>query len=82
MSCRVVVDQVQLHKHQRRPFGVRIDVMLPGRERVVDRVSGRFEQLRVGTAVQVIADIAAAGLQAQRVSLGKHCVALGKGRPS
>jgi hypothetical protein len=81
MSCRVVVDQVQMPEHQRRPFSVRIDVMLPGRERVVDRVSGRFELLQVGTAVQVIADIAAAGLQAKRVSLGKHCVALGNGRP-
>jgi ribosomal subunit interface protein len=38
MSCRVVVDQAQMHKHQGRPFGVRIDLTLPGRELVVDRV--------------------------------------------
>lgn len=38
MSCRVVVDLLQKHKHQGRPFGVRIDLTLPGRELVVDRV--------------------------------------------
>ena len=37
-SCRVVVDLVQKHKHQGHPFGVRIDLTLPGRELVVDRV--------------------------------------------
>jgi cold shock CspA family protein len=34
--------------------------------------SGRFETLQVGTAVQFIAEVAAEGLQAKRVSLGKH----------
>jgi ribosomal subunit interface protein len=152
MACRVVVDQVQTHQRQGRPFGVRIDLTLPGRELVVDRVenedvyvalrdafdgmkrqledavrqrrgdekqhtrelhgevarlddvegigfirtpdgqeywfgrdnlaSGRFEQLQVGTEVQFIADMADDGLQAKRVSLGKHRVALGKGQPS
>jgi ribosomal subunit interface protein len=38
MSCRVVVDLLQKHKHQGRPFGVRIDLTLPGHELVVDRV--------------------------------------------
>jgi ribosomal subunit interface protein len=38
MSCRVVVDQMQLHKHQGRPFGVSIDLTRPGCELVVDRV--------------------------------------------
>lgn len=37
-SCRVVVDLLQKHQHQGRPFGVRVDVTLPGRELVVDRV--------------------------------------------
>jgi ribosomal subunit interface protein len=152
MSCRVVVDQVQLHQRQGRPFGVSIDLTLPGRELVVDRVqdedvyvalrdafdgmkrqledavrqrrgdekqhvrelrgevvrlddiegfgfirtpdgqeywfgrdnltSGRFETLQVGTAVTFIADMADEGLQAKRVSVGKHRVALGKGQPS
>jgi cold shock CspA family protein len=44
--------------------------------------SGRFEQLQEGTAVQFIAELAAEGPQAKRVSLGKHHVALGKGEPS
>lgn len=142
MSCRVVVDLLQKHKHQGRPFGVRIDLTLSGHELVVDRVehedvyvalrdafddmtrqledvvrqrrgdekqhprelhgevvrlnddggfgfirtadgqeyyfgrdnlaSGRFEQLQIGTAVQFIAELAAQGPQAKRVSLGKH----------
>lgn len=38
MGCRVVVDQLQKHQHQGRPFGVRIDLTLPGHELVVDRV--------------------------------------------
>lgn len=38
MSCRVVVDLMQKHQHQGRPFGVRIDLTLPGRELVVNRV--------------------------------------------
>ena len=147
MTCRVVVDLLQKHKHQGRPFGVRIDLTVPGHELVVDRVenedvyvalrdafddmkrqledvvrqrrgdekqhprelhgevvrlngdegfgfirtpdgeeyyfgrdnlaSGRFEQLEPGTAVQFIADVAAQGPQAKRVSVGKH----GLGQP-
>lgn len=38
MGCRVAVDLLQKHKHQGRPFGVRIDLTLPGHELVVDRV--------------------------------------------
>lgn len=38
MSCRVAVDLLQKHRHQGRPFGVRIDLTLPGRELVVNRV--------------------------------------------
>ena len=38
MSCRVVVDLLQKHRNQGRPFGVRIDLTLPGRELVVNRV--------------------------------------------
>lgn len=38
MSCRVVVEQAQKHQHQGRPFQVRIDVSLPGRELCVNRV--------------------------------------------
>jgi ribosomal subunit interface protein len=144
MACRVVVDLVQKHKQQGRPFGVRIDLTLPGRELVVNRVenedvyvalrdafdsmkrqveeavrqrrgdekahppelrgevarlneegrfgfirtpdgdeyyfgpdnlaSGRFEQLEVGATVQFIADVAAQGPQAKRVSVLKRRV--------
>ncbi len=38
VSCRVVVDLLQKHQQQGRPFGVRIDLTLPGHELVVDRV--------------------------------------------
>lgn len=142
MSCRVVVDAPQKHRHQGRPFAVRVDLTLPGHELVVDRVHGedvyvalrdafdemkrqledsvrlqrgqekqhprefhgevvrlngeggfgfirtpdgqeyyfgrdnltdaRFEQVRIGSVVQFIADVAAQGAQAKRVSLGKH----------
>jgi ribosomal subunit interface protein len=141
-SCRVVVDLLQKHKHQGRPFGVRIDLTLPGRELIVDRVQhedafvalrdafdamkrqledavqqrrgqekqharewhgevvridaqggygfirtpdgqeyyfgrdniagGTFEGVEVGTAVQFLAEPAGEGLQAKRVSLGRH----------
>jgi ribosomal subunit interface protein len=152
MSCRVVVDLEERHKHQGRPLGVRIELTLPGRHLVVNRVqdedvyvalrdafddmkrqledavrlrrgdqkqharelhgevvrvdeeqgfgfirtpdgdeyyfgrdnlaSARFEQLQPGAPVQFIAEWAAEGPQAKRVSLGKHHVALGKGKPS
>lgn len=145
MSCRVAVDVLQKHRHQGRPFGVRIDLTVPGRELVVNRVEhedvyvamrdafddmkrqledvvrqrrgqekvhprelhgevvrlddeggfgfirtpdgqeyyfgrdnlagARFEQVQIGSAVQFIAEVAAQGRQAKRVSLGKHHVA-------
>ena len=37
-SCRVVVELLQKHQHQGRPFGVLIDLTLPGHELVVNRV--------------------------------------------
>lgn len=50
MSCRVVVDLLQKHKHQGRPFGVRIDLTLPGHELVVDRVQSEDVYLAVREA--------------------------------
>ena len=38
MSCRVTIELLHKHKHQGQPFGVRIDVTLPGHELSVDRV--------------------------------------------
>jgi cold shock CspA family protein/ribosome-associated translation inhibitor RaiA len=38
MACRVSIDQEPRHQQQGRPFGVRIDLTLPGRELVVNRV--------------------------------------------
>jgi ribosomal subunit interface protein len=142
MSCRVVVEAVQKHSQQGRPYTVRIDLTLPGHELVVNREQNedvyvalrdafdemkrqveqavqrrrgqekqhprelhgevvrlndeggfgfirtpdgqeyyfgrdnlkdvRFERLSTGAAVQFIAEVAAQGLQAKRVSLGKH----------
>lgn len=38
MSCRVSIEQTHKHRHQGRPFVVRVDVTLPGHELSVDRV--------------------------------------------
>lgn len=38
MSCRIGIDQAEKHKHQGRPYSVRIDLTLPGHELVVNRV--------------------------------------------
>jgi cold shock CspA family protein len=38
MACRVSIDLEQKHKQQGRPYGVRIDLTLPGHELVVNRV--------------------------------------------
>lgn len=38
MACRVAIDLEQKHQHQGRPYSVRIDLTLPGRELVVNRV--------------------------------------------
>jgi ribosome-associated translation inhibitor RaiA len=142
MSCRVDIEQLDKHKHQGRPFAVRIHVTMPGHELSVDRVEHEdvhialreafddmrrriedtvrllqrkekqhpapvhgevvrlaadgtfgfilgadgteyyfarenvadvpFEHIQVGTRVQFIAEPAAEGLQAKRVSVGKH----------
>jgi ribosome-associated translation inhibitor RaiA len=142
MSCRVDIEQLDKHKHQGRPFAVRIHVTMPGHELSVDRVQHEdvhialrdafddmkrriedtmrhlqrkvkqhaeplrgqvvrlvddgaygfilgadgteyyfardnladvpFEHIQVGTQVQFIAEPAAQGLQAKRVSVGKH----------
>ena len=39
MACHVVVELTQKHQHQGRPFSVRIDLTMPGRELVVNRVA-------------------------------------------
>ncbi len=142
MSCRVHVDLLQKHQHQGRPYGVRIDLTLPGHELVVNRVQDEdvyvalreafdnmkrqledvvrhrrgqeklhagplhgevvrldpegkfgfiktlagdeyyfspgnlvgmpFEHLVEGSAVQFIPELGSEGLQAKRVSVGKH----------
>lgn len=38
IACRVAIDLLQRHRHQGRPFGVRIDLTIPGRQLVVNRV--------------------------------------------
>lgn len=38
MACRVHIDMLQKHQHQGQPFGVRIDLTLPGHELAVNRV--------------------------------------------
>lgn len=37
MSCRVTIEQTQMHRHQGRPFAVRVEATLPGLELNVDR---------------------------------------------
>jgi len=142
MMCRVHIDLEQKHKHQGRPYSVRIDLTLPGHELVVNRVQNEdvyvalrdafdnmkrqledvvrkdrgqekqhllplhgevvrlddeggfgfirtpdgneyyfsrdnvagtpFEHVQTGNAVQFIPEVGDEGLQAKRVSLGKH----------
>ncbi len=142
IACRVNIDLLQKHKHQGRPFGVRIDLTLPGHELVVNRVQDEdvyvalrdafnnmrrqleelvqrrrgqekqhrlplhgevvridgaqgfgfirtdegdeyyfsrdnvasipFEHLQTGTTVRFIPEVGGEGLQAKRVTLGKH----------
>lgn len=142
MTCRVTIDLEQKHKHQGRPYGVRIDLTLPGHELVVNRVQDEdvyvalrdafdnmkrqlgelvhkrrgeekqhavplrgevvrvddvsgtgfirtpdgdeyyfsrenladtpFEHVQPGSTVQFIPDVGKQGLQAKRISLGKH----------
>jgi len=38
MACCIGIDLEQKHKHQGRPYSVRIDLTLPGHELVVNRV--------------------------------------------
>jgi ribosomal subunit interface protein len=38
LSCKVVIEVPQKHKHQGKLFNVRIDLAVPGRELVVNRV--------------------------------------------
>ena len=38
MACRVTVELLHKHKRHGRPFGVRLNVTLPGHELSVDRV--------------------------------------------
>ena len=142
MACRVAIDLDQKHKHQGRPYSVRIDLTMPGHELVVNRVQDEdvyvalrdafdsmkrqveevvrkrrgqekqhavplhgevvrldeaggfgfirtaggdeyyfsrdnvagtpFEHVQEGSAVQFIPEAGDEGLQAKRVSLGKH----------
>lgn len=38
VACRVVIDLAHKHQRQGRPFGVRIDLTLPGHELTANRV--------------------------------------------
>ena len=51
MSCRVVIDLLQKHRHQGRPFGVRIALTIPGRELVVSRVENEDVHVALRDAV-------------------------------
>jgi ribosome-associated translation inhibitor RaiA len=104
MACRVGIDLEQKHKHQGRPYGVRVDLTLPGHELVVNRVHdedayvalrdafddmkrqleefvrqrwGQEKQHPVPLHSEIVRldDQGGEGLQARRVSLGKHGVA-------
>lgn len=45
MACHIVIDLEQKHQHQGRPYSVRIDLTMPGRELVVNRV--RHEDVHI-----------------------------------
>lgn len=40
-GCRIVVEQLHRHKHKGNLFNVRIDLLVPGKEIVVNRESGK-----------------------------------------
>lgn len=54
MSCRVVVDLLQKHKHQGRPLGVRLDLTLPGHELVMDRIQNVAVYLALREAFDIV----------------------------
>lgn len=54
MACRVAIDLLQKHRHQGRPFGVRIALTIPGRELVVNRVENEDPYVALRDAVDDI----------------------------
>lgn len=50
MACRIAIDQLQKHQRQGRPFGVRIDLTIPGRELAVNRVEDEDLQVALRDA--------------------------------
>lgn len=85
MSCRVTIELLHKHKHQGKPYTVRIDVTVPGHELSVDRVQHEdvyvalrdaFDDMtrQLEDAIRRIRDqeVAAAGRPPKRVSLGRH----------
>jgi ribosomal subunit interface protein len=55
MSCRVAVDLLQKRQQQGQPFGVRIDLTLPGHELVVSRVENEDVYVALRDAVDDMA---------------------------
>lgn len=55
MACRVSVDLLQKHQQQGQPFGVRVDVTLPGHELVVNRVENEDVYVALRDAVDDMA---------------------------
>ena len=45
IACRVAIEVMQKHRHQGRPIGVRVELTIPGRQLVVDRVE--HEDVRI-----------------------------------
>jgi len=54
VACRVVVDLEQKHRHQGRPYGVRIDLTLPQAELVVNKIEDEDVYVALRDAFQAI----------------------------
>jgi ribosomal subunit interface protein len=53
-SCRIVVELPQKHKHQGKLFSVHIDLVVPGKELVVNRKENEDVYIAVGKAFDAL----------------------------
>ena len=72
MSCRVAVDLMQKHKHQGQPYGVRIDLTMPGHELVVNRVADQDVYVALRDAFDDIERQLAGAAQQRRGDVKQH----------
>lgn len=72
MACRVSIEQMQKHQHQGRPYGVMIDLTLPGHELAVNRVQNEDVYVAVRDAFDAIQRKLEAVVQKRRGQIKHH----------